>query len=59
MGVLCTDVYHVPQEMLNTESDRSGGYREKLDQLILLRRGVEACCPALPLSEPVHVPDLG
>ena len=48
-----------PQEMLNTEGDISGGYKGKLDEPIVLGLGVEACCPAFPVSEPVQVPGLG
>ena len=44
--------------MLKTEGDISGGYREKLDQPIVHGWGVEACCPAFPLPEPVQVPGL-
>ena len=45
---------YVPWKMSKAERDRSGGYiyREKHGL------GVEACCPAFPLPEPVqaHVP---
>ena len=48
-----------PKEMLSTEGDISGGYRGKLDQPIVHGWGVEACCPASPVPEPVQVPGLG
>ena len=34
-GFSCNNVRHVPQEMLKTEGDRSGGYSGKLDERIV------------------------
>ena len=45
--------------MLKPEGDISGGYSWKLDEPIVHGRGVEVCCPALSVKEPVQVPGLG
>ena len=58
-GVSCNNVRHVPLDMLKPEGDISGGYSWKLDEPIVHGRGVEVCCPALPVKEPVQVPGLG
>ena len=58
-GFSCTNVRHVTWEMLKTEGDKSGGYRGKLDQPIEHGWGVEVCCPAFPVPEPVQAPGLG
>ena len=50
---------HVRREMFKTEGDRSSDYTEKLDQQIVHGWGVQVCCPAFPVLEPVQVPDLG
>ena len=58
-GFSCINVHRVSREMLKTEGDRSGGYSGKLDEPIVHGWGVDACCPAFPLPEPVQVTSLG
>ena len=58
-GFSCINVRQVYEEMFKTEGDRSGGYRGENDHSIVHGRGVEACCHAFPVPEPVPEPGLG
>ena len=58
-GLPCTYVCPVPQNMLKLWGWQVWWLQREIDQPILHGWGVEACCPAFPVPEPMQVPGLG